>query len=304
MKTDLLMLAPLLEEYEAQLADHFNLVCAYTPDDQRQAIAKDPQRFSALVTSGGQGVPAFVLEQLPALKLIAVNGVGVDKIDMDRTRERGIEVVVTANVLTDAVADLAVGMTLTLLRQICVADRFVRAGHWQRGAYSHLGLSVRGLRVGILGLGQIGKAIAERLEPFGASLSYHNRRPVETSPYAYFDSLEALAANSDILIVAAAGGAASRHLVSAAVLDALGPDGMLVNVARGTVVDEKALTERLVDGRLAGAALDVFEDEPQVPAALLDLENVVLQPHLGSATLQTRRAMAQIVVDAVMSGAR
>ena len=302
MKTDLLMLAPLLAEYEAQLAEQFNLVRAYTLDEQQQVLAKDSRRFSALVTSGGQGVAPQVLERLPALKLIAVNGVGVDKIDLNQTRERGIEVVVTADVLTDAVADLAVGMTLSLLRRICVADRFVRAGHWQRGAYSNLGLSVRGLRIGILGLGQIGSAIAERLEPFGAKLSYHNRRPVEASPYPYFDSLEALAADSDILMVAAAGGAASRHLVSAAVLDALGPHGMLVNVARGTVVDETALTERLVDGRLAGAALDVFEGEPQVPAALLDLENVVLQPHLGSATLQTRRAMAQIVVDAVMHG--
>ncbi|MNJ16209.1 Glyoxylate/hydroxypyruvate reductase B [compost metagenome] len=191
---------------------------------------------------------------------------------------------------------------LALLRQVCQADRFVREGQWLEGGFTRLGTRLRGQRVGILGLGKIGAAIAERLQPFGVDLAYHNRRPVPGCPYTYHADLCALAQVSDILIVAAAGGLASRHLVDARVLDALGPDGVIVNVARGSVIDEAQLVARLADGRLGGAALDVFEYEPQVPEALLVLDNVVLQPHLGSATLQTRRAMAESVVRAVLAG--
>jgi hydroxypyruvate reductase 2 len=301
MKPHLLMLAPLLADYEARLAERFQLVRAHTLGERLKVLADDPQRFTVLVTNGSEGVPPQVMAALPRLALIAVNGVGVDKIDLEQAQVRGIRIATTDNVLTDAVADQAVGLTLALLRHFCAADRFVRAGQWTAAAYPRLGTTLRGLQVGILGLGRIGQAVAERLQPFGVRLAYHNRRPVEGCPHPYHDDLVALARASDVLIVAAAGGPASRHLVDGRVLDALGAEGVIVNVARGSVIDEVALVERLCDGRLGGAALDVFDAEPQVPTALLTLDNVVLQPHLGSATLQTRRAMAEKVVEAVLA---
>lgn len=302
MKADLLMLAPLLPEYEAQLAEHFHLIRVHTHAEQQELLADRSSRIRALVTNGGEGVSPQLMAALPSLELIAVNGVGLDKVDLEQARVRGIRIVTTDDILTDAVADQAVALLLALLRQVCQADRFVRQGHWREGGFTRLGTSLRGQRVGILGLGKIGAAIAERLQPFGVHLAYHNRRPVPGCPYTYHDDLGALAQASDILIVAAAGGPASRHLVDARVLDALGPEGVIVNVARGSVIDETQLVPRLADGRLGGAALDVFEHEPQVPETLLALDNVVLQPHLGSATLQTRRAMAACVVRAVLAG--
>lgn len=300
MQADLLMLAPLLDEYEQLLARHCSLTRAYTLEEQFAVLGDCPERFKVVVTSGGQGIDPRVLAGLPELGLIAVNGVGVDRIDLAQTGRRNIRVVTTLDVLTDAVADLAIGLTLAVLRQIVVADRFVRSGQWEHQAYPLLGTSLRGQRIGILGLGRIGSAIAERLVPFGARLSYHNRQPVQGCEFIYCSSLLELAGQSDILIVAAAGGEGSRHLVNRQVLEALGSNAIVINVARGTVVDETALAEQLVRGQLGGAGLDVFEQEPKVTAQLLGLENVVLLPHLGSATLQTRQAMAQIVTDAVL----
>ncbi len=301
-KPTLLMLAPLLAEHEARLAERFVLIRAYDADARQALLAERPERFTALVTNGVQGVPPVLMAALPKLSLIAVNGVGVDAIDLEQARLRGIRVSTTDDILTDAVADQAVALLLALLRQVCLADRFVRAGHWRQGGFPLLGTSLRGQRVGIIGLGRIGTAIAERLRPFGVELAYHNRRALAGCEYAYHDNPRSLAEASDILLVAAAGGAGSRHLVDAQVLEALGAEGVLVNVARGSVVDEHELVARLSDGRLGGAALDVFGDEPQVPEALFALDNVVLQPHLGSATLQTRRAMADHVVRAVLAG--
>ncbi|MDX1366700.1 2-hydroxyacid dehydrogenase [Pseudomonas sp.] len=300
MGPDILMLAPLLEEYEELLAKTCSLSRAYTVAEQLALLDDCPERFKVVVTNGGHGVDPQVLARLPELGLIAVNGVGLDRIDLEETRRRAISVVTTPDVLTDAVADLAVGLTLAVLRQIVVADRFVRSGEWELRPFKHLGTNLRGQRVGILGLGRIGSAIAQRLIPFGAQLAYHNRQPVEGCDFPYCNSLEQLALQSDILIIAAAGGPQSRHLVSRHVLGALGETGVVINVARGSVVDQTALTDLLLEGRLAGAGLDVFEEEPKVPATLLGLDNVVVQPHLGSATIQTRQAMAQIVVDAVL----
>ncbi|HDS1736362.1 MULTISPECIES: 2-hydroxyacid dehydrogenase [Pseudomonas] len=302
MKPELLMLAPLLADYEAQLGERFELLRAYDEGARQALLDERPERFAALVTNGGEGVPGWLLAGLTGLRLIAVNGVGLDRIDLEQTTARGIRIATTDDILTDAVADQAVALLLALLRQVCLADRFVRQGQWRQGGFPLLGTSLRGQRVGIIGLGRIGQAIAERLQPFGVTLAYHNRRPLEGCAHAYHASAQRLAADSDILLVAAAGGAASRHLVNAEVLAALGAQGVLVNVARGSVVDEDELVARLLDGRLGGAALDVFEHEPQVPEALLGLDNVVLQPHLGSATLQTRRAMAECVVRAVLQG--
>ncbi|MBF8779354.1 2-hydroxyacid dehydrogenase [Pseudomonas fulva] len=302
VKAPLLMLAPLLAEHETRLAEHFELVRAYDQAARQALLADRPARFGALVTNGVEGVPQALMAALVNLSLIAVNGVGVDAIDLQQASARGIRISTTDDLLTDAVADHAVALLLALLRQVCVADRFVRAGNWREGPFPLLGTSLRGQRVGIIGLGRIGKAIAGRLRPFGVELAYHNRRALPDCEHAYHADPRSLAAASDILVIAAAGGTASRHLIDAQVLDALGNQGVLVNVARGSVVDEAELLARLCDGRLAGAALDVFAEEPQVPEALLGLDNVVLQPHLGSATLQTRRAMADHVVRAVLDG--
>ncbi len=295
----LLMLAPLLDEHESQLAEEFDLVRAFDSQAQKAVIAERPECFRVLVTNGVVGVPTPVMRALVNLTLIAVNGVGVDGIDLEQANARGIRVETTVDILTDAVADQAVALLLSQLRQVCVADRFVRAGRWREGAFPVLGTTLRGQRVGIIGLGRIGQAIASRLLPFGVKLAYHNRNEVQGCSYAYYPDACSLAANSDILIIAAAGGSATTHLVNAPVLEALGAKGVIVNVARGSVIDEVELVARLQDGRLAGAALDVFADEPQVPTSLFDLDNVVLQPHIGSATLQTRRAMGDCVVYAV-----
>jgi lactate dehydrogenase-like 2-hydroxyacid dehydrogenase len=199
-------------------------------------------------------------------------------------------------VLTDCVADTAVGLVIDVMRRLSAGDRFVRRGEWADGRVPALARRVTGARVGILGLGRIGLAIARRLAAFDATISYHNRSERTDVPYAYAASPIELARGCDVLVVAAAGGPDSRHLVGADVLDALGPDGFLVNVARGSIVDEEALVDALEDGRIAGAGLDVFSDEPRVPAALLDRDDVVLLPHVGSGTVETRAEMVELVL--------
>ena len=223
-------------------------------------------------------------------------GVGYDRTDVAEARRRGIAVSNTPGVLDACVADTAVGLVIDVMRGLSAADRFVRRGEWARGRAPALSRRVTGARVGILGLGRIGLAIARRLAGFDTTISYHNRRPRLGVPYEYADSPVDLARDCDVLVVAAAGGPASRHLVDARVLDALGPDGFLVNVARGSVVDEAALVAALEAGGIAGAGLDVFADEPHVPVALLDRDDVVLLPHLASATQETRAAMVGLVL--------
>lgn len=243
-------------------------------------------------------VGASVMDRLPDLRAIANYGVGYDNIDVDEARRRGIAVSNTPDVLDDAVADLTVALVLDVVRGVSAADRFVRRGDWAAGERVRLTRDVRGLRVGVLGLGRIGRAVATRLEVFGTTVGYHSRSPKDVA-WAYHASPVALAEASDVLVVLTPGGPATEGLVDAAVLDALGPDGYLVNVARGSVVDEHALVAALEDGRIAGAGLDVFADEPRVPAALLGRDDVVLLPHVGSATVETRGAMGRLVLDNV-----
>lgn len=220
---------------------------------------------------------------------------GYETTDVPRARARGIEVSNTPDVLTDCVADLAVGALIDVLRGLSAADRYVRRGDWVPGGFP-LTTKVSGKRVGILGLGRIGRAIARRLEGFGVELTYHSRTAADDVPYGYADSPRALAAGADVLVlvIAAAGGAGTRGLVSADVLEALGPRGYLVNIARGSVIDEPALVTALVAGGIAGAALDVFADEPRMPPALLGLDTVVLLPHIASGTHETREAMGEL----------
>ena len=250
------------------------------------------------VAGGGTLVGAAEMDALPDLRAVANFGVGYDNVDVAEATRRGIAVSNTPDVLTDAVADLSVALVIDVMRQVTAADRFLRRGEWAEGRQFPLTRDVRGATVGILGLGRIGRAVAGRLQVFGAEIAYHSRSPKDV-PWAYHPSPVALAAASDVLVVLTPGGAGTEHLVDAAVLDALGPEGYLVNVARGSVVDEEALVAALEGGRLAGAGLDVFADEPRVPAALLERDDVVLLPHIGSATEQTREAMARLVLDNV-----
>ncbi len=261
-----------------------------------QLTADEATSVRVAVTSGVWGVRAEHLDRLPALEAIVSFGVGYDATDVDEAARRGVVVSNTPDVLTDCVADAAVGLVIDVMRGLSAADRFVRRGEWAAGRTPPLARRVTGAHIGIVGLGRIGLAIARRLEAFGTTISYHNRRARSDVSYAYVPDVVSLARGCDVLVLAAAGGDASRHLVDAAVLDALGPHGFLVNVARGSVVDEDALVAALEEGRIAGAGLDVFADEPHVPSALLGRDDVVLLPHLGSATVETRRAMADLAL--------
>jgi lactate dehydrogenase-like 2-hydroxyacid dehydrogenase len=248
------------------------------------------------VAGGGTPIGAAEMDALPDLRAVTNFGVGYDNVDVDEATRRGIVVSNTPDVLTDAVADLSVALVIDVVRGISAAERWLRRGEWAAGGRFPLTRDVRGATVGILGLGRIGRAVGERLEVFGAEIAYHSRRPKDVA-WTYHDSPVALAEASDVLVVLTPGGEGTEHLVDAKVLDALGPEGYLVNVARGSVVDEDALVAALEEGRIAGAGLDVFADEPHVPAALLEREDVVLLPHVGSATVQTREAMARLVLD-------
>jgi lactate dehydrogenase-like 2-hydroxyacid dehydrogenase len=268
------------------------------PDDFSRAafMAKHGASVTAIVDFGPPGVDADLMTALPNLGAIVHQGAGYDSIDVDTARRLGIGVSNTPNVLNAAVADAAVGLMLAMMRGICVADRQIRAGVWPRNGSVMLGRDVSGSRVGILGLGGIGSAIAVRLAGFDCAIAYHNRRKVPGSPYRYAASPVELADSVDVLVVATTGGAGTEKLVDRAVLQALGPCGYVINIARGSVVDQDALVELLVWGELAGAGLDVFADEPYVPTELRELDNVVLTPHLGGATARALVATRELVL--------
>jgi lactate dehydrogenase-like 2-hydroxyacid dehydrogenase len=257
------------------------------------AFAAAAPHIRAIAASGESKVPRELIALLPALEIVSVFGVGYDGVDVAAARERGIAVTHTPNVLNDEVADLAMALVLAVSRRLVEADRYVRSGAWATGPMP-LARKVSGTRMGIVGLGRIGMAIARRAEAFGMSIAYTSRRARTDVPYPHFSSAEALAREVEFLVVITPGGAGTRKLIDQKVLAALGKKGYLVNVARGSVVDEAALVQALRDGTIAGAGIDVFENEPNVPAELLELDNVVLTPHVGSATWQTRQAMADL----------
>lgn len=241
--------------------------------------------------------PAFI-DSLPALEIIANFGVGYDAVDARHAARRKVMVTNTPDVLTEEVADTTIGLLLNTLREFGPAENWLRAGNWVlKGAYPLTRGTLRGRSVGIVGLGRIGQAIARRLEGFGVSIAYHNRNAVEGAPYAYHPTLLGLAAAVDTLISVAPGGAATAKMFDADVFAALGPDGVFINIGRGSTVDEEALAAALRGGRIFAAGLDVFADEPHVPHALLDAPNATLFPHVGSASVHTRNAMADLVVD-------
>ncbi len=240
------------------------------------------------------------LKQFPKLEFVANFGVGYDGVDAAWCGQNGVLVSNTPNVLTDEVADLAIGLLLATIRQLPQSDAYLRRGEWLKGNYP-LTTTLRERKVGILALGRIGKAVAKRLEGFGVEISYHGRTPQADVPYTYHKTLLGMAEAVDVLLSIAPGGAETHHIINAKVLKALGPDGIVINVGRGTVIDEQALIKALADKTILTAGLDVFEDEPRVPQALIDMPHVVLLPHIGSASHHTRRLMGQLVVDNLTS---
>ncbi|RZM00712.1 MAG: 2-hydroxyacid dehydrogenase [Variovorax sp.] len=295
-KTRVLQHGRLLPALEARLAETYDVHALWNEADPKAFLAAHGGEFTALVTSARFGADAATIAAMPALKVISSFGVGLDALDLDAARARGIAVGYTPDVLNDCVADTAFALVMDVARRITESDRFVRRGDWRKGQFP-LATKVSGKRLGILGMGRIGRVIARRASGFDMEVRYHNRRELDDVDFVYADSLEALAEWADFLVIASAGGAETRGLVSREILDALGPQGYLVNISRGTVVDEAALVEALQHKRIAGAGLDVFEDEPNVPEALFALDNVVLLPHLASNTHETRAAMAQRVED-------
>ncbi|HUC18379.1 MAG TPA: 2-hydroxyacid dehydrogenase [Acetobacteraceae bacterium] len=294
----LLLLDRFTHATEDRLADAFEVRRSYDPGFSLEKVASG---IVAIATSGARGAPSTIVENLPSLRIVSIRGVGTDAIDLDLARRRGIVVTTTPNLLTDDVADLALALLLACARRLCQGDRFVREGLWRRGSALPLGRKVTGMRVGIVGLGRVGRAIAARLEAFRAAIRYTDVRAFDDVAYAFVPTVLDLATHCDALVLAASGGPRSLHIVDRAVLEALGPQGMLINVARGSLVDEKAMVDALVERRLGGAGLDVFADEPNVPSPLLALDQVVLQPHRASATEDTRLAMETLVVENLLA---
>jgi hydroxypyruvate reductase len=289
---DLLITAPLPPFLAQPLAADYrchDYAGARDPDALLREVAA---KVRGLVQGGGTETPTSLLDALPALEIISVFGVGYDGVPTAYCRERGIKVTNTPDVLTDDVADVAVGLILMTARNFVGADRFVRAGEWPKRSLP-LTTKLAGRSVGIVGLGRIGKAIAKRVEAMGMRVAYTGRKPQDV-PYRYVRDLAALAGEVDFLVIACPGGPATKHLIDARILDALGAKGTLVNIARGSIVDEDALVAALANGTIKAAGLDVFEKEPHVPQALFGMDNVVLLPHVGSATRETRQAMADL----------
>jgi len=279
------------------------LIRLWREPDPEQAIRDFAPRVRAIASVFHSGkIDEAYLARFPKLEIVASFGVGYEHIDANAAAKRGVVVTHTPGVLDDEVADLALALTLAAVRRLPQAERFLREGRWASGEFP-LSASLRGRTLGVLGLGRIGKAIAARARAFGLDVVYHGRKPQAHAPYLYYPTLVGMAKASDILIVAAPGGEGTRKLVDADVLAALGPEGVLVNVARGSIVDEAALVAALASGGILAAALDVFENEPCAPPELLALDNVVLTPHIGSGSYVTRNAMADLVVANLFSWA-
>jgi len=295
-RPEILLLGPLIEATMAQLEAAY-VVHRYDLAADPDALLRDlAPRLTAVATRGDYKLPESLMAALPKLQVIASSGTGYDGIDIAAARRRGIAVTNSPSAASECVADAAWGLLLATLRRVSALDRYVRAGKWLQGNAPFTD-RVWGEAIGIVGLGAIGRAVARRAEGFGMDIAYYGRRWQQDAPYRYVADLVQLARDVKVLVVALPGREETRGLVSREVIDALGPRGYLVNVARGSVVDEPYLVDALVHGRLAGAGLDVYASEPHVPPALLALDNVVLNPHAASGTQHTRDALGQFVVD-------
>ena len=298
---DILITAPMHPAVTQALEASFTLHKLWEATDRRAFLDAVGPAIRGVATSTLFGrVDDELLDRLPALEIIASFGVGYDNVDAASAARRGIVVTNTPGVLDEEVADLTIALLLATLRRIPQADRFLREGRWLDGSFP-LSPTLRGRRVGILGLGNIGKAVARRLGGFSVAIAYHGRSPQPDVPYDFHPTLPGLAEACDVLIAIVPGGGGTRHLIDSAVLAALGPNGVLINVSRGSVVDERALICALEKGAILAAGLDVFEDEPRVPQALLAMPNVVLLPHIGSGSAHTRQAMGQLVADNLLA---
>jgi lactate dehydrogenase-like 2-hydroxyacid dehydrogenase len=305
LKPNILQLNPILVPViNEKLNELYTVHRLFEQEDKDAYIETHGASIRGVITGGHTGISNALIQRLPALQVIAVNGVGTDAVDLAFARERGIPVTGTFGALTEDVADLAIGLILAVCRQICPGDEFVKSGSWKKNPHpGAIPLSRRfsGKRVGIVGMGKVGRAIAQRAAAFGCPIAYTDLRQMDDLPHRFIPELIQLARDSDILVLAAAADKA-QGIVNAGVLDALGKDGYLINVARGKLVVESDLVDALTRGTIAGAGLDVFVDEPNVPAALLDMDRVVLQAHRASATVESRTAMGEMVLSSLAQG--
>lgn len=298
MKPQLLLIGGTTPRVMSALEEAFRVHKGNNIEDWNGFLDEHGNEIVAVSTNGHDGLKPEIMERLPNLKIISCFGVGYDAIDAKAAAKRGIIVTHTPNVLNKDVANTAIALLLAVTRRIVRDDAYVRAGRWTGFGAAPLTESIEGKRVGIVGLGRIGETIAEKLsKAFDCDIAYHTRSKRDDSPYSYYADLAAMAKDVKYLIVITPGGASTRKLINRDVIDALGPEGTLINVARGSVVDETELVKALEEGRLGAAGLDVFEDEPRVPETLFGMENVVLLPHVGSATVETRQAMGDLTVE-------
>ncbi|PZO01055.1 MAG: 2-hydroxyacid dehydrogenase [Hyphomicrobiales bacterium] len=298
--TEILMTGPLIAYAAEQLKAQFTVHELWKAQDKDALLREVADRVRGIAGGGHVKIDGALFDALPKLEMIANFGVGYDNVDATEAGKRGLVVSNTPDVLTDEVADLAIGLLIATVRQLPQVDRYLREGKWLKAPYP-LTTSLRKRSVGIVGLGRIGKAVASRVEAFGLPISYHGRSRQADVPYRYYPSLVEMAADVDTLISVAPGGTSTHHIINAEVLKALGPNGIVINVGRGTVIDETALIEALQNKTILSAGLDVFEDEPRVPAELIAIEHAVLLPHVGSASVHTREQMGQLVVDNLVS---
>ncbi len=299
MKKTILALGALLPPEMKEVEKHFNLLKLWKQGDPEEALhAHKNDIVGILSTAGGMAVTKRMIDGLPNLELIAQFGVGVDNIDLEAAAERHVAVTNTPDVVTNDTADTALGLILAVLRRIVEADVTVRTGGWRPFP---LGATLSGKTVGIIGLGRIGSAIARRCEGFEMKIAYHGRSEKKGVSYKYYADLIKMAENVDVLVAACPGGEETRYIVNSKVLKALGPNGFLINIARGSVVNTEDLLIALSNREIAGAGLDVYENEPEVPEALKSMDNVVLLPHIGTATLETRTLMGQLVLANIMA---
>jgi len=295
-KPEILVVAPMIPTVTQVLNERYTVHNLFEADDKDAFVAEIGANVRGIATNGHAGASAALIDALPNLEIIGCYGVGYDSVDVTHANARGVVVTNTPDVLNDDVANLAVALLLATSREIVKADRYVRSGKWLE-ANMPLARVIRNRPVGIVGLGRIGKDIARKLEVFGCDIAYHGRHQQPDQPYRYYPELLAMARDCEYLILICPATPETQGMINREVLDALGPSGVLINVARGSVVNEPELVQALQEGRLGGAALDVFADEPNVPEALLTMENVILQPHIASATTETRQAMGDLVLE-------
>ena len=305
-KPEIILVEPMMPVIEARLDADYTVHRLFDAAGRVAALEARP-RIRAVVTGGATGIGNDWIEAMPDLGIVAINGVGTDRVDLRLTRDRGIDVTTTPGTLTEDVADMGMALMLAVLRRIVEGDGFVRAGRWAAREPFPLGGSLKGRRLGILGLGQIGRALAGRAAAFGMQIAYWDRAAIPGADHPWYADPQALAAESDVLAVCVAATPATKGMVNAALLAALGPKGVLINIARGSIVDEPALIAALRSGGIAAAGLDVFENEPAIDPAFLSLPNAVITPHQASATVETRVAMGEAVLanlSAHFAGAR